>query len=149
MSPKLNDQQVADQLSDLENERATLAQAITPEDAAEAAQATTEQTARIFSGRTPAFAAVDGPLLAEQMVDVICQYVLAQPGFPDWLASQALTGELSRKAKAAKLDKLAAEIAEVRKEHNTRLIAAAKASAEARARDEIAALEESLTVTNG
>jgi hypothetical protein len=139
--PKLTDEQVAEPLGQLQAERDRLEHDPTPEDAAESAQATTEQTARIFSGRTPAFAAVDGPLLAEQMVDVICQYVLTQPGFPDWLASQAMVGDLSRKAKADKLD---AEMGEVRKERNARLIAAAKAEAAARVKDEIAALEESL-----
>ncbi len=149
MSPKLDDQQLAEQLGQLENERSRVEHDSTPEDADESAKATTEQTARIFSGRTPAFAAVTGPLLAEQMVDVICQYVLSQPGFPDWLASQALTGELSRAQKAKQLAALDAQIGELRAEYNKRRIATAKAEAEARVKDEIAALEESLTVTNG
>jgi hypothetical protein len=146
--PKLTDQQLAEQLDQLENERSRVEHEPTPEDAAESAKATTEQTARIFSGRTPAFAAVTGPLLAEQMVDVICQYVLAQPGFADWLASQALTGELSRTQKAKQLDGLDAQIAELRAESNKRLIASAKAEAEARVKDEIAALAASLEPTN-
>ena len=95
------------------------------------------------AGRRP-FAAADGVLLPEQTLDVVAQYVLNTPDFASWLAAQAMVGELSRKAKADKLEKLDAEIAEVRKEHNTRLIAAAKAEAAARVKDEIAALEESL-----
>jgi hypothetical protein len=142
--PKLTDGQVADRLSDLENERATVAQAVTPEDASESAQASVERAKALFGGRTPPFAAVDNQLLDNQLVDVAVQFVLSRPDFADWLAAQAMVGDLSRKAKAAKLDKLDAEIAEVRKEHNTRLIAAAKAEAAARVKDEIAALEESL-----
>jgi len=144
--PKLKtDEQVADHLSELENERTTVAQAVTPEDASEAAQATTDQTAQLFEGRTPPFAAVGGGLLIEQMVDVICQYVLAQPGFADWLASQALTGELTRAQKAKQLDALDVQIADLRVESNKRLIAAAKVEAAARVESEIRALEESLT----
>jgi hypothetical protein len=142
--PKLTDEQVAAQLADLENERSTVARAVTPEDAAESAKASTEQAQRIFSGRTPAFAAAGGVLLPEQTLDVVAQFVLSRPDFADWLAAQAMVGELSRKAKADKLDKLDAEIAEVRKEHNRRRVTAAKAEAEARVKDEIAALEESL-----
>jgi len=83
--------------------------------------------------------------LIEQMVDVICQYVLAQPGFADWLASQALTGELTRAQKAKQLDALDVQIADLRVESNKRLIAAAKVEAAARVESEIRALEESLT----
>lgn len=142
--PKLTDEQIADQLSDLENERATVERAVTPEDAAESAQASVERAQLVFGNRTPPFAAVDGQLLDGQLLDVVAQYVLSTPDFVLWLAAQAMVGDLSRKAKAARLDKLDAEIAEVRTEHNKRLIAAAKAEAAARVKDEIAALEESL-----
>ena len=100
------------------------------EDAAEAAQASVERARQLFGGRTPPFAAVDGQLLDNQLVDITTLYVLSQPGFAS-LASQAIVGDLSRKENADKLKKIEAEIDGVRKEHYARRIAAAMAEVEA------------------
>jgi hypothetical protein len=79
------------------------------------------------------------------MGDLVLQFVLSQDGYVDWLAGELGAGEVTRAQKAKQLDALDAQIAELRAESNKRRIAAAKAEAEARVKDEIAALEESLT----
>jgi hypothetical protein len=87
-------------------------------------------------------------LLLDQRLDLLAAFANSRPEFQDYLLDSAkaagAVGKLGQTAKASKLSKLDSEIAEVRKENNSRRIAAAKAEAEARIKAELAGLEQEL-----